>query len=113
MADFLARVDVSEEVVVRGRFGIMAIHGGGLERTTDAVARAVAERSGSSYYGVLWPDDTDPAAHLRSTAFDPDHSEGLARFFAGVGVVGDSDLDAELAETRSKFRAMLGALIRP
>ncbi len=36
-----------------------------------------------------------------------------ARIFAGVGVVGDSDPAAELAETRSKFQAMLGALIRP
>ena len=35
------------------------------------------------------------------------------RFFAGVGVVADSDPGAELAETRTKFRAMLGALIRP
>ncbi len=33
--------------------------------------------------------------------------------FAGVGVVGDSNPVAELAETRIKFRAMLGALIRP
>ncbi len=36
-----------------------------------------------------------------------------ARIFAGVGVVEDSDPEAELAETRSKFQAMLGALIRP
>lgn len=36
-----------------------------------------------------------------------------ARIFAGVGVVGDSDPEAELAETRAKFQAMLGALIRP
>ncbi|MFT7599062.1 MAG: isochorismate synthase [Acidimicrobiales bacterium] len=36
-----------------------------------------------------------------------------ARIFAGVGVVADSDPQAELAETRSKFQAMLGALITP
>lgn len=36
-----------------------------------------------------------------------------ARFLAGVGVVGDSDPQAELDETRAKFRAMLGALIVP
>lgn len=35
------------------------------------------------------------------------------RLFAGVGVVEDSDPAAELAETRQKFEAMLGALIRP
>lgn len=39
--------------------------------------------------------------------------DGLTRLFAGVGVVADSDPAAELAETRSKFQAMLGALIRP
>ncbi|MDA3038169.1 MAG: isochorismate synthase [Actinomycetota bacterium] len=36
-----------------------------------------------------------------------------ARLFAGVGVVADSDPPAELAETRAKFQALLGALIRP
>lgn len=36
-----------------------------------------------------------------------------ARFCAGVGVVADSDPAAELAETRSKFQAMLSALVRP
>ena len=36
-----------------------------------------------------------------------------ARFFAGVGVVADSDPESELAETRAKFRAMLRALIVP
>ncbi len=36
-----------------------------------------------------------------------------ARFCAGVGVVADSDPEAELAETRSKFQAMLSALVRP
>ncbi len=36
-----------------------------------------------------------------------------ARLFAGVGVVTDSDPDAELAETRAKFEAMLNAIVRP
>ncbi len=33
------------------------------------------------------------------------------RVWAGVGVVADSDPDSELAETRSKFQAVLGSLI--
>jgi menaquinone-specific isochorismate synthase len=33
-----------------------------------------------------------------------------ARLFAGVGVVADSDPQAELAETEAKFKAMLDAL---
>ena len=35
------------------------------------------------------------------------------RLFAGVGVVADSDPQAELDETRTKFRALLGALLQP
>jgi menaquinone-specific isochorismate synthase len=37
----------------------------------------------------------------------------MARLYAGVGVVRESDPDAELAETQAKFAAMLGALLRP
>lgn len=36
-----------------------------------------------------------------------------ARLFAGVGVVGDSNPQAELDETRAKFQAMVPALVRP
>jgi len=36
-----------------------------------------------------------------------------ARLFAGVGVVADSDPDAELAETQLKLQALLAALVRP
>jgi menaquinone-specific isochorismate synthase len=36
-----------------------------------------------------------------------------ARLFAGVGVVADSDPAQELAETRAKLQALLGALVRP
>ena len=37
----------------------------------------------------------------------------IARVAAGVGVVAQSDPDAELEETQAKFRAMLGALLAP
>ena len=36
-----------------------------------------------------------------------------ARLYAGVGVVADSEPEAELAESQAKFQAMLSALIRP
>ncbi|MEM8925652.1 MAG: isochorismate synthase [Actinomycetota bacterium] len=49
------------------------------------------------------------AVGIRSASMADDE----VRLFAGVGVVGDSDPEAELAETRAKFRAMLGALVRP
>ena len=35
-----------------------------------------------------------------------------ARLWAGVGIVADSDPDAELEETRAKLQAMLGTLVR-
>lgn len=37
----------------------------------------------------------------------------VARLFAGVGVVADSDPTAELAETDAKFQAVLSAILRP
>lgn len=37
----------------------------------------------------------------------------VARIFAGVGVVADSDPAAELAETEAKFQAVLAAIVRP
>lgn len=40
-------------------------------------------------------------------------TDTTARVFAGVGVVADSDPDAELAETRAKLQAILSALLRP
>ncbi len=50
------------------------------------------------------------AVSVRSAQFvDPDR----VRLFAGVGVVADSDLQAELDETRAKFKAILGALVQP
>jgi menaquinone-specific isochorismate synthase len=36
-----------------------------------------------------------------------------ARLFAGVGVLPGSDVEAELAETRAKLQALLGAVVRP
>ncbi len=36
-----------------------------------------------------------------------------ARVFAGNGIVGDSDPSTELAETRAKLQALLGAIVRP
>ena len=37
----------------------------------------------------------------------------VATVFAGVGVVADSDPLDELAETRAKFQALMGAILRP
>ena len=42
---------------LRSRFGFMAFHGGSLEKGTDDIAAAAAERCGASLYAVIQPPD--------------------------------------------------------
>jgi menaquinone-specific isochorismate synthase len=37
----------------------------------------------------------------------------VARLHGGCGIVADSDPAAELAESRAKLQAVLGAIVRP
>lgn len=80
----LERPEVTEVCELRGRFGLMAYHGGNLERSTDAVAREVAARTGASLYAVL--QERPLRLHLGSLHFDPAHSLALARFLGHVEV---------------------------
>ncbi len=84
-AELLALPDVEEHCVLRGRFGFMAYHGGGLEEMTDVIAAAAAERVGASYYGVVHPPAWE--LHIPSTRVAPDHSATLRAFIAHVDVV--------------------------
>lgn len=84
-AELLALDGVREELELRGSFGFMAYHGGGLEETTDVIARAAAERSGASYYGVLHPPHWE--LHLPSTRVAPADSARLAEFIGHVDIV--------------------------
>ena len=83
-ADLLAEPGVEEVLELRSRFGFLAFHGGSLERVTDVVARAAADRAGASCYAVLQPPDL--RWHLPSTCFTPSASPSLARFLAHVEV---------------------------
>jgi phage replication-related protein YjqB (UPF0714/DUF867 family) len=83
-AGLLATPGVEEVVELRSRFGFLAFHGGSLERMTDVVARAAAERAGASCYAVLQPPDL--RWHLPSTRFSPTGSSALARFVDHVEV---------------------------
>ena len=85
LADLLAHPGVEEVCELRGRFGLMAFHGGSLERDTDVIAEAAATRAGASFYAVRQPEDLN--WHLPSVAFDPAHSPALARFVAHVDTV--------------------------
>ncbi|MDH4017192.1 MAG: poly-gamma-glutamate hydrolase family protein [Actinomycetota bacterium] len=84
LASLLARPEVTEVCELRGRMGLMAYHGGNLERSTDAVAREVAERTGASLYAVL--QQAPLRQHVSSLAFDPAESDALACFLSHVDV---------------------------
>ena len=81
----LAHDGVEEVLELRGRFGFMAYHGGGLEEMTDVIARAAAEMSDASYYGVHQPVGME--WHIPSTKVTPDHSVKLTEFLANVDIV--------------------------
>ena len=85
LRDLLARPEVTEICELRGSFGLMAFHGGNLERCTDVIAAEVAERTDASLYAVVQAPPL--RQHIPSTAFDPDHSTALARFVAHVDIV--------------------------
>jgi menaquinone-specific isochorismate synthase len=83
---------------------------------TDEALGLIRELEGldrGAYAGpVGWVDhrgNGEWAVGIRSAELDGNR----ARVFAGVGVVADSDPDAELAETRSKLQAILSVLVRP
>jgi phage replication-related protein YjqB (UPF0714/DUF867 family) len=80
----LGHPGVEERCELRGRFGLMAFHGGNLERGTDGIAAAAADRAGASLYVVRQPPDL--RWHIPSSAVDPAESERLATFVEHVEV---------------------------
>ncbi len=80
----LARRGVSETVALGSSFGVMAFHGGTLERHTDGIAERVAAASGASLYR-LCQSDPDPV-HIPSHLIGPEHSEALRAFLDHVDV---------------------------
>jgi phage replication-related protein YjqB (UPF0714/DUF867 family) len=82
---FLARPEVTEICELRGSFGIMAFHGGNLERGTDVIAREVAAHTDSSLYAVVQAPPL--REHIPSTDFDPAHSPVLSDFIDHVDIV--------------------------
>lgn len=84
-AELLATDGVREVSDLRSKVGFMAYHGGSLEEMTDVIAHQAAERSGSSYYGVLQPKDLN--WHIPSHKVSPAESPALADFVEHVDVV--------------------------
>ena len=85
LTELLGRPGVVEECVLRSTFGMMAIHGGGLEMMTDVIAATAADLAGASYYAVVHPNDVDH--HLSSLQYRPEESTALASFVDHVEVV--------------------------
>ena len=81
----LARPDVDEVCELRDRFGLMAFHGGNLERTTDVIAQEVAARTGTSLYAVI--QHAPLREHVPSITIRPQHSAKLQEFFDHVHTV--------------------------
>ena len=77
--------DAYEELEIRSKVGLMAYHGGTLEKATDAIARETAALCGASYYGLIQTND-DPL-HFPSTKLFDYGSENLNVFFQHVRVV--------------------------
>ncbi len=82
LAELLAHPGVEEECRLGSPFGILAFHGGNLERGTDDIATEAADASGASLYVVRQPADL--RWHVPSVEFDPAASPNLARFLDHV-----------------------------
>ena len=106
--DNLARDGVREVLDVRGPIGIMAFHGGALERVTDVIAAETARMTESSYYAVLHPDDS---LHVPSKFIDPAHSAKLSAFVDHVDVA--IAIHGYGPGPDHRFRVLLGGANRP
>lgn len=84
LSALLNQPGVVEASRLRSRFGFLAIHGGGLEQMTDAIAERAAEAAGASVYVLRHPDRYPH--HLSSARFNPSESARLAEFLEHVDV---------------------------
>lgn len=82
--DLIATEGVTEEASLRGRVGVMALHGG-LEAYTATAARRCARATGASLYTVVQHEEV--RRHLPSTRFDPTQSRNLKAFLEHVSLV--------------------------
>ncbi len=81
VAELLALPGVEERVVLSGRVGFLAFHGG-LEGGTEIIASAAAAASGASYYAIVQPPSV--RWHLPSHVVGAGASPALTAFLAHV-----------------------------
>ena len=84
LSALLSEPGVVEVSQLRSRFGFLAIHGGGLEKMTDAIAERAAEAADASVYLLRHPDRY--RHHLPSALFNQAESARLAEFLDHVDV---------------------------
>jgi phage replication-related protein YjqB (UPF0714/DUF867 family) len=84
-AELLATPGVEERCELNSTFGIMAFHGGNLERVTAEIASVVAERSGASLYTVTQAYPL--REHISSSKVLRSESENLDKFLNHVDTV--------------------------
>lgn len=82
--ELLAEPGVEEILELRSRIGLLAFHGGALERKTDVVAVDAAARCGASVYAVVQP--VGLRWHIPSIDVSPDDSTALRAFVEHVDV---------------------------
>lgn len=83
---------------------------------TDDARALIAELEGldrGRYTGAVGWVDADGDGRFGVAIRCAEIEGRRARLFAGNGIVADSDPAVELAETRAKLQAMLGAIVRP
>lgn len=88
LAELISHRDVVEYSIVQGKLGVMAIHGGNIERGTEQIAHYVATHSDSSLY-VISPrtPKRDWSFHISSNKVNVRESEKLLQFFNHVSTV--------------------------
>lgn len=88
LAELIRHRDVVEYSALQGKVGVMAIHGGNIERGTEQIAQYVATHSNSSLY-VISPrtEKRDWKFHLSSNKINPKESEKLSEFLEHVTTV--------------------------
>ncbi|MBU7011902.1 MAG: poly-gamma-glutamate hydrolase family protein [Theionarchaea archaeon] len=85
LAELISHRDILEYIVLQGPVGVMAIHGGNIERGTEQMAHYVATHSNSSLY-VISPrtKKRDWKFHISSNKINPEESEKLTQFLNHV-----------------------------
>lgn len=87
--------------------------GGSPQKEALALIAAMERAERGRYAGPTGWVDAEGNGEFAVAIRSAELSGTETRFFAGVGVVADSEPQAELDETRAKFLAMQGALVVP